>query len=185
MKACGWCWVLKPFSEFWIQRGSQLRYRCKDCMKQARLPNNERDKKSMRENYYKNKERYKSEARKWQLAHPEKRRETNHKYYKSHPEVRMRTWVMRRQRVRQAPGVHTAEQLVALLKAQCFSCAICKADLTKTKKHADHIVPLCSGGSHDIENIQILCASCNVKKGKKNNQEFIESFKIAKLSAVA
>jgi len=31
----------------------------------------------------------------------------------------------------------------------------------------DHIIPLCSGGKHDEDNMQILCKKCNCKKGKK------------------
>lgn len=35
------------------------------------------------------------------------------------------------------------------------------------KLHFDHIVPVAKGGANTVENIQILCASCNLKKGDK------------------
>jgi 5-methylcytosine-specific restriction enzyme A len=31
----------------------------------------------------------------------------------------------------------------------------------------DHIVPLASGGSNDLDNLQLLCGHCNLSKGAK------------------
>lgn len=49
-------------------------------------------------------------------------------------------------------------------------CVSCKADLSGllniwSGSHFDHIVPLAAGGLNDVTNIQLLCASCNLKKG--------------------
>lgn len=38
------------------------------------------------------------------------------------------------------------------------------------KKHfatIDHVIPLCKGGSDDLENLVIACMSCNSRKGSK------------------
>jgi 5-methylcytosine-specific restriction endonuclease McrA len=45
-----------------------------------------------------------------------------------------------------------------------LKCVLCGRmdDLT-----VDHIVPILDGGTNDIENLQILCARCNKRKGKK------------------
>lgn len=51
-----------------------------------------------------------------------------------------------------------------LLHKYNFSCVHCgvKAGLT-----IDHIHPVSKGGTDDISNLQILCKSCNSKKGAK------------------
>lgn len=43
----------------------------------------------------------------------------------------------------------------------------CKYCHSKENLVIDHIVPLASTGTNDIQNIQVLCTSCNTKKGKK------------------
>ncbi|WP_144875401.1 HNH endonuclease [Hyella patelloides] len=45
---------------------------------------------------------------------------------------------------------------------QCQSCGKTKQE---TKLNIDHIIPLATGGSNDISNLQTLCSQCNqVKK---------------------
>lgn len=55
-----------------------------------------------------------------------------------------------------------------LLDAQGYRCVYCKCDISN-KYHVDHIVPLAKGGKHQPSNIQILCPTCNVRKGAKLN----------------
>jgi 5-methylcytosine-specific restriction endonuclease McrA len=38
---------------------------------------------------------------------------------------------------------------------------------SKHKLELDHIIPLSRGGSHRLSNLQILCRSCNAKKGAR------------------
>ncbi|WP_139061120.1 HNH endonuclease [Enterobacter asburiae] len=52
-------------------------------------------------------------------------------------------------------------------------CAVCTSDLTGLfstghKLAIDHIIPLALGGNNDPTNLQILCSSCNGKKGGGN-----------------
>jgi 5-methylcytosine-specific restriction endonuclease McrA len=38
---------------------------------------------------------------------------------------------------------------------------------SKEQLHFDHVIPVAKGGSNDLQNIQILCAPCNLKKSDK------------------
>jgi hypothetical protein len=64
---------------------------------------------------------------------------------------------------RGADGSHTREEIWALYDAQNGECVYCRVSL-KNGYHADHIQPVSKGGSNWITNIQLTCASCNVRK---------------------
>ena len=47
-----------------------------------------------------------------------------------------------------------------------YACQKCgKAFKTRRGLHLDHIVPMAKGGKTKVENLQVLCASCNRRKG--------------------
>lgn len=81
----------------------------------------------------------------------------------------------RRARAKAAGGTHTAADLTEILKAQGHRCAYCRADLRKTPKHVDHIVPLARGGSNGRANLQYLCQPCNQTKNSKDPVDFARS----------
>ena len=56
--------------------------------------------------------------------------------------------------------------------AQRWKCAACQCAIRK-RYHIDHIVPLAKGGRHEPRNIQLLCATCNLRKGAKPPEEFM------------
>ena len=53
-------------------------------------------------------------------------------------------------------------------------CAICGKRLSSINEcHFDHIFPFAKGGKSTVDNCQILCISCNLKKSDKELQDFI------------
>lgn len=71
----------------------------------------------------------------------------------------------RRARKAASGGTHSSDQLNSLIKKQKNRCAYCEVKIKGSFFHADHILPIALGGGSEVENIQILCASCNLSKG--------------------
>lgn len=59
--------------------------------------------------------------------------------------------------------------------AQRWRCAICKCAIARKKYDIDHIVPLVKGGPHQSKNVQLLCPTCNRRKGAKDPIEYMQS----------
>lgn len=62
-------------------------------------------------------------------------------------------------------GSHTVKEWQALCEAAGHRCLCCGSARKLTR---DHVIPIDSGGSDNIENIQPLCKSCNSSKGTKS-----------------
>lgn len=103
-------------------------------------------------------------SKEWVAANPERARELGR--------IAMHR---RRARKRNADGDHTAADLAEILAAQKHRCAYCRADLRRTNKHVDHIVPLARGGSNGRSNLQYLCQPCNQAKNWKDPNDFARS----------
>jgi len=54
-------------------------------------------------------------------------------------------------------------------------CLLCGAGPDQIQLQVDHIIPRSKGGSNDLSNLQVLCATCN--RGKSNRDD--ESFTVA------
>lgn len=83
----------------------------------------------------------------------------------------------RRALERNASGSYTAQDVLKLFDTQNGKCIYCKIRLYKSgnnKYHIDHIIPLIKGGNNDKYNLQLLCKTCNVKKGGKFPHEFAQ-----------
>lgn len=132
-------------------------------------------------------ERSRELARRWKLQNPQaslewfrrnrdRQRAANKRfYYKNRAAMIERANASERKRralKKGCQGSHTISDLRAILKAQKYRCVYCYADLRKAKRHLDHIMPLARGGSDGRENLQYLCAPCNLSKGAKDPIEF-------------
>jgi 5-methylcytosine-specific restriction endonuclease McrA len=70
----------------------------------------------------------------------------------------------RNARIASSAEHYTQEQWNQLLSETGNKCLNCKLSGEYVPLGADHILPVCMGGSDSIENIQPLCAPCNRAK---------------------
>jgi HNH endonuclease len=75
-------------------------------------------------------------------------------------------------------GSHTREEWEDRKRRQHYRCwnEYCKCDLNApgVLTHKDHFIPVARGGTDNIKNIVALCGPCNMRKGKKTWDEFME-----------
>lgn len=62
-------------------------------------------------------------------------------------------------------------------RTQSSLCMYCGVTLNRRNMHIDHVYPVEHGGSNDEENLQALCAGCNMRKGVQTDEEFRERYR--------
>lgn len=175
VKRCTKCGIEKPTSEFArsARNNNGLRSDCKACNAAYRAVHRQ-EKASYNAAHYaahikekaaydaayrvEHRQEYAAHIVAWRKAKPEKNRAINHRH---------------RARKLNAPGTHTAQQVKDLLVKQKCKCVYCKINIRKGY-HVDHIIALANGGGNSIDNIQLLCPTCNCSKSDRDNIEFAQ-----------
>lgn len=144
---------------------SENRERFADMKTAWRLANPEKVKEQKRRYREKHAEKILLKNRDYQQANPDKCSVWRKRCYRKNPEPYIEQARKRKGWIKDQ-GAKLSRGLVArLLISQNYTCVLCPADLRVTKYHRDHIIPLSKGGRHEDANIQILCATCNLRKG--------------------
>ena len=55
-------------------------------------------------------------------------------------------------------------------------CYVCNGDITIHTFHAGHKTSVKSGGTNNINNLEILCPSCNLSMGAQDLEEFKKTY---------
>jgi 5-methylcytosine-specific restriction endonuclease McrA len=146
--------------------------------------NRERDQQKQNARYKAKPEQHQANVRRYRDANLEAVQARETKYRKENIEkVRernRRNGPNQRARRKGAPGRHTAADIARLFDEQMGICAACKVAITKTGKgkyHVDHVMPLRRGGSNYPSNLQLLCPTCNRRKGFKHPDEWAKLLK--------
>lgn len=81
----------------------------------------------------------------------------------------------------------TVQEFIRKVDEAIFTglCPYCLLELTVDNISPDHIVPLCKGGSWDLDNIEIVCFDCNTRKGFMDLEDFLATkpWKLARLES--
>lgn len=54
-----------------------------------------------------------------------------------------------------------------------WRCRYCGARVALSD-HIDHVIPLSRGGSDDIDNLAAACVTCNISKGARTPEEWLQ-----------
>lgn len=77
----------------------------------------------------------------------------------------------------ESPSNFTPEDIERLLIQQDHSCLACFTPFTECVMEIDHKLPMEYGGTNDIKNLQLLCKSCNIVKGRQDNANWLSGIR--------
>lgn len=137
-------------------------------------------KQSQKEWIARNHDKVLAKNKQWKAANPDRVKAHEKKsaliYHEKHPEVRKAKKSRRRALEANAPGTHTAADILAQVAAQtdkrsrlhCWWCG----KVIQGSYHVDHRTALARGGTNWPDNLVISCPTCNLSKNDKSAQEW-------------
>lgn len=193
-KRCSGCKEAYPLTaDFWHKDNSQksgFRSRCRECVKEMlrayanshrqeanerlakwRVKNPERDKEINLAARSKRRDKIIVYSRQYRIDNRDRNLAYERKYRAEHPEVAQTSSNRRRARKRKAEGSHSTQEVIALFEKQDGKCFHCDIDISQYYEQ-DHWIPLDKGGTDYIQNIRLLCRTCNRKKYNKLPHEW-------------
>lgn len=186
---CGKCQECKPLSEFYRNGSGYQRY-CKVCSRIYGLEYNLKNKDKLRERKsawcLDNPDKVKAQrqryhrghsvsilarAKKWREENPDRNianiiewRDANADKVKAsrdrYVERELQNYGRRADR-------YERKSLIVKLGGRCCCCGLTAPETTEGWLELDHVIPVSLGGANSIENYQVLCKSCNARKGNK------------------
>lgn len=107
------------------------------------------------------------QSRTYYNSHKKEASERQKVYNRANYERRKIAVSTRKSRVKGAEGKFTFDEIVGLFRDQQGYCFHCGIDIILTGYHIDHWIPISRGGSNWIENLRLLCPTCNLRKHNK------------------
>lgn len=124
--------------------------------------------------YEENKEAMLAYKRQWYLANREQHAAKTKAYYEKNKD---KCFAYSRKRKALKRGAkhepYTEDDLNVLWYDQGGCCFYCQTPLFSVY-HVEHVIPLSRGGADALSNVQLACPTCNLRKGVKNAEEFME-----------
>lgn len=123
----------------------------------------------------------------WRAKNPDREHQRYRRWETENPEKVAIVRGRRAKREREAEGVFTDADAAALhdrQKGLCRFFEVCGNRLGEVYAR-DHIAPLIKGGSHWPANRQLLCLTCNSRKGFKDQDAFLAEIGLASCCALA
>lgn len=114
-----------------------------------------------------NKDKWNAYMQIWRKNNPERWKELSKEYRDRNIDVIRVKEAQKETRRRKATGSFTLEEWNAKKKLFNHTCPSCGKKEGEIKLTIDHAVPLIAGGTHNIDNLQPLCAHCNFSKREK------------------
>ena len=139
--------------------------------------------------YQENKEKLLAQGKKWREANREKCRENSRKWAQSPngQASHFNSYNKRKMREQNQGNGITGTQWREMMSFFDWKCAYSDERLTNNTRTIDHIVPLNSGGEHEIWNLVPMAKSLNSSKQDKNmlewyrEQSFYDANRLAKI----